>query len=688
MNRAFNILIFFCFCGMTNAQVGIGTTTPHSSSVLDITSIDKGVLIPRMTESQRNSIGSPIEGLLVYQTDNTPGFYYHNGTGWLNISTDNNAWSKSGDSATNPTSNFIGTTDAQDLSFRTNNLEKMRLTEKGQLEFWNTGSSLFIGREAGENNDLSSNSNTFIGDRAGQNTVDGFNNVALGASALRTNSTGDYNSAIGTFSLVDLTTGNTNTALGYASLANLTTGISNVAIGANSQLDNVSGNHNVSIGSFSLYDNLGSFNTAIGSSALFRNTTGSGNVSIGGQSMTNNTTGRDNVSIGYNSMGASLTAFRNVAIGYSSMASNVDALGNVAVGEYALNQSNTSSSHGRNTAVGASSFRQSTTPVRNTGLGYFTGYNNTTGQGNTAIGAEALQNNQTGSYNVAIGDNAGQSPSGTSVAQNIYIGRQSGLNYVGDNNIMLGTYSGYDASGDQNIMIGENAGRDVVGDNNVFIGRLAGNALTVDNALLIENSGITGIDNALVYGEFDNDIFRINGEVQVGNPGGTGYSLPNNQGVADQILTTAGDGTTSWTTPSNPIPSIVKGDMNAPNQVLTGTTTLNFDNILIDTNGEYDIATHRFTATETGYYQVILGVHILASTASTFQLNVRRSNIKLMRVYQATATPMTSHNTSTIVQMNAGEFLEFYVNVGPSADTVTVSGFSEFTHLEIFRIDK
>jgi len=64
------------------AQVGIGTNTPNTSSILDLTSTDKGFLAPRMTSAQRTAIASPPTGLLVYQTDGTTGYYYYNGSAW------------------------------------------------------------------------------------------------------------------------------------------------------------------------------------------------------------------------------------------------------------------------------------------------------------------------------------------------------------------------------------------------------------------------------------------------------------------------------------------------------------------------------------------------------------------------------------------------------------------------------
>jgi hypothetical protein len=63
------IYIIFCFCFSTiTAQVGIGTTTPKSSAILDITSTEKGMLVPRMNETDRNNITSPEKGLLIYNT--------------------------------------------------------------------------------------------------------------------------------------------------------------------------------------------------------------------------------------------------------------------------------------------------------------------------------------------------------------------------------------------------------------------------------------------------------------------------------------------------------------------------------------------------------------------------------------------------------------------------------------------
>jgi len=82
MKQFFTLLAAVLLTASTYAQVGVGTTTPDASSALDITSTTKGLLIPRMTETQRDAISSPATGLMIYQTDGTVGFYYYNGSSW------------------------------------------------------------------------------------------------------------------------------------------------------------------------------------------------------------------------------------------------------------------------------------------------------------------------------------------------------------------------------------------------------------------------------------------------------------------------------------------------------------------------------------------------------------------------------------------------------------------------------
>jgi hypothetical protein len=83
------ILFVFISLGIINVRgqsVGINEdgSSPNSAAILDIKSTSKGVLIPRMTSSQKSSL-TTVEGLLIYQTDGTEGFYYYDGSGWQYI---------------------------------------------------------------------------------------------------------------------------------------------------------------------------------------------------------------------------------------------------------------------------------------------------------------------------------------------------------------------------------------------------------------------------------------------------------------------------------------------------------------------------------------------------------------------------------------------------------------------------
>ena len=82
----FTLLACLFIGGFTSAQnVGISDTgnIPDPSAMLDIKSTTSGLLIPRMLESERLAIASPANGLLVYQTDDTVGFWYYDVNRWL-----------------------------------------------------------------------------------------------------------------------------------------------------------------------------------------------------------------------------------------------------------------------------------------------------------------------------------------------------------------------------------------------------------------------------------------------------------------------------------------------------------------------------------------------------------------------------------------------------------------------------
>ncbi|MDG1841073.1 MAG: tail fiber domain-containing protein [Crocinitomicaceae bacterium] len=81
---------FFSFTFCFSQAIGINSTnsSPDASAILDITSTSKGFLLPRMTSSQMSNISSPATGLMVYQTNGTPGFYFYSGNAWVKIDAD------------------------------------------------------------------------------------------------------------------------------------------------------------------------------------------------------------------------------------------------------------------------------------------------------------------------------------------------------------------------------------------------------------------------------------------------------------------------------------------------------------------------------------------------------------------------------------------------------------------------
>ncbi len=354
MRTVFTFLLCVC-CAVGYSQEGVAInntgSAPNASAILDLQSTNKGFLVPRMTQSQKLGVAAPSLGLLIYQTDGIPGFYYFSGSEWTELTSQASAWSLSGNAGTNNGTDFIGTTDAQDLSFRTNNINRLRLSQSGQLEILNTGSSVFIGEQAGEVDDLTSNYNVFVGYRSGfSNTtgnynlasgyramysnVSGYRNIALGAEALFDNSSGYYNTGVGWRSLYNNTLGYQNTALGSQTLNANTEGFRNTALGYRALYFNIDGGQNTATGYQALYQNtIADRNSAHGFQALRNNTEGTGNSASGYRALYNNTTGNYNTGVGYSANSIGTAYVNSTGLGYNAdnTASNSVVVGNTSV---------------------------------------------------------------------------------------------------------------------------------------------------------------------------------------------------------------------------------------------------------------------------------------------------------------------------------------------------------------------
>lgn len=366
--------------------------------------------------------------------------------------------------------------------------------DNGRLEVLNTGHSVYIGKGAGANDDLSDNYNVAIGDSAlfnngiGASQLDANFNTALGSKSLYSNTDGFQNTASGYAALYSNTTGSWNTAYGYGALyfnevsgnyasgykslyhniggfyntatGNLalvsnTNGNYNTATGNYALRSNVTGNENTAIGYEALKNNTQSKNTATGYQALYSNTNGVGNTAYGHQSLYSNTTGNNNAASGSaalysninghwnTAMGTSAlydneTGNDNTAMGWAALTNNIDGDENTATGRAAL-FNNTSGDF--NTANGKSALYYSTTGNHNTATGYKALVNNTHGSFNTAIGSDALNSNTYGEYNTAVGDlSLSDNVSGTFRTGLGAYANSTGTNYTNNTGLGAGAY--------------------------------------------------------------------------------------------------------------------------------------------------------------------------------------------------------------------------------------------------------
>ncbi len=141
------LLVFLMTSPIAFSQVGVGTTTPRAA--LEVNSATNGFLAPQIALSVTTASapvvnpagGALLAGTIVYNTatvnDVTPGYYYWNGTAWIRMeagaSAANNSWTITGNAGTTAAANFLGTTDNQSLAVKTNNTERLRVLNNGQV---------------------------------------------------------------------------------------------------------------------------------------------------------------------------------------------------------------------------------------------------------------------------------------------------------------------------------------------------------------------------------------------------------------------------------------------------------------------------------------------------------------------------------------------------------------------------
>ena len=212
------------------------------------------------------------------------------------------------------------------------------LDGKSDVDGSEEGSSVYLGINAGANDDSSDNKNVAIGyfalqDIDGSTANQGDNNVAIGYHSLRENTTGRRNTSIGHLALAQNITGNNNTAIGGQALSDNTSGISNIAIGAFTLTSNTVGINNVSTGNQSMrYNETGEGNTAYGDYALKGDLdditppvgTGNFNTAYGSQALEALATGNNNVAIGYQAGNSIVSNSGSIFLGYQAGLNETD----------------------------------------------------------------------------------------------------------------------------------------------------------------------------------------------------------------------------------------------------------------------------------------------------------------------------------------------------------------------------
>jgi len=344
------------------------------------------------------------------------------------------SWSLTGNAGTNPSTNFIGTTDAKSFRIRTNNQVRLQITNTGKMAYgagsftpagWfhikgrNNESQLIIDAAGGQS---SSNPLLLLRDNAGN-------------SLLWLNS--DHP---------------TNTFLGLSAGA-----------GNNSTSLTSEGKFNTFIGRAAGFSNFsGAYNVAVGESALQANLGGTGNAASGAGALLNNTEGNENVAMGFSALGSNDFASGNVAIGAYALSANTSKSGNTAIGFRALTANGTGQSlsfHSQNnTAVGYESMLANTLGDENVGIGFRSQYSTINGFFNTSVGSQSLFFNEAGIRNVAFGYQAGYNLSGVIPNDCSFIGCYNSVS-VNRTNVHLFGYNVLNAqvTGNNQVVLGNTA---------------------------------------------------------------------------------------------------------------------------------------------------------------------------------------------------------------------------------------
>ena len=529
MKKIFILLIIIVFGIFPVIAQNVAITDDPSyhadtSAMLDVKSTSKGILIPRVTTTQRNAIQEPATGLLVFDTDSSS-FFFYNETGWVNLSHGNasGVWQTTGSNLFTPGGYSVGinnpdpltalevkansssTIDPLFLVINDNNdtvfavypnSVQISIDDKAK---GNIGGFAVSGRSASKADKpkylevTPSSTNIFIDTSAAKGNIGGF--AVSGRSATKANAIDTM--FVTTYSktqiFIDTTSFPSKGNIGGFAVSgrSASKGAYNEYLSVTPDCTRVFFNKKASkgnIGGFAVSGRSATkgviedvFVTTADSTRIYIDEASKGNIggfAVSGRSATKETVTpfmdltSENYFIGHESGTNNALGLYNSFFGYQSGKSNVDGSRNVFMGKET----------GLNNEEG----------VDNVFIGYRAGYNNIGytndyGASNVFIGTQAGFNNRGSSFqdwaknNVFIGTNAGYG--NVSGPNNVFIGSYAGysnLGNVGDpdhgaKNVFMGTAAGYNnQSGYSNVYIGEMVSyNNTSGNDNVIIGKRA-----------------------------------------------------------------------------------------------------------------------------------------------------------------------------------------------------------------------
>jgi len=405
----------------------------------------------------------------------------------------------------------------------------------------------FMGYLAGYSN-TTGYRNTFIGTNAGHDNVDGNYNTCIGHYSAAGADISNYNSFLGTYSGRNADGASSSNFLGYQAGNNATNVTNSIFVGNNSGYYASTADKSILIGSNSGMNAHNAVNTISIGTNSGRNADGSENSIFLGYNSGYNNNSNDNVFIGSYSGYNTTDGFANIFLGYKTGYSNQIGENNIFFGDSAGFNNNanynifmgvesgySNDSGEKNICIGDNAGHDNTSGNQTICIGDNAGFSNTSSN-NIFIGTEAGKNTSSATGNTMIGNMAGKE--NISGAQNTYIGWLAGGQNKQSGNTMIGMWAGWMSDGERNIYIGAGTGEaNSSGNNNIILGYVSGNGSTNSNNILLGNS-IEGGDNQLkididdssdplIYGEFDNDFLRINGNLEAN---GTFFRIKTNPG--------------------------------------------------------------------------------------------------------------------------------------------------------------